>query len=179
MPLFGDDPLPTLLQSSVLRRRIAETADLPPSRQPSIPSCAPPPAGRPSAGQPSAEPKAFGSGKNGSRSSRTEGREERTFFPEPLARLSLKGWPAQPASVPPLLRTRPKIAPDFSDLALYFWRLKSRSDVFQDALAIRLPRSQSRVVCSHPGWRPCRACAGPTQRGCAACGASRPHSAAP
>ena len=23
--------------------------------------------------------------------------EERTFFPEPLARLSLKGWPAQPA----------------------------------------------------------------------------------
>ena len=97
MPLFGDDPLPTLLQSSVLRRRIAETADLPPSRQPSIPSRAPPPAGRPSAGQPSAEPKAFGSGKNGSRSSRTEGREERTFFPEPLARLSLKGWPAQPA----------------------------------------------------------------------------------
>ena len=64
MPLFGDDPLPTLLQSSVLRRRIAETADLPPSRQPSIPSCAPPPAGRPSAGQPSAEPKTFGSGKN-------------------------------------------------------------------------------------------------------------------
>ena len=63
---------------------------------------APPPAGRPSAGQPSAEPKAFGSGKNDSRSSRTEGREQRTFFPGPLARLSLRrlAGPAGPRPSP-------------------------------------------------------------------------------
>ncbi len=53
-PLFGDGCCRHLLRSSVPRRRIAETADLPPSRQPPILLCAPPPAGRPSAGQPSA-----------------------------------------------------------------------------------------------------------------------------
>ena len=50
MPLFGDEPLPTLLQSSVPAVESPNTADLPSNRQPSIPERAA--SGRPAFGRP-------------------------------------------------------------------------------------------------------------------------------
>jgi len=50
LPLFGDEPLPTLLQSSVPAVESPNTADLPSNRQPSIPVRAA--SGRPAFGRP-------------------------------------------------------------------------------------------------------------------------------